>query len=158
MAVHLNRERVEEWIDEDIVEYVEEISDEGSLFNYLVQMSGLNFHIGQTTPDGPLSIASTVQFDPQTLELLIERDTERKDLLTQFENALTAAPGWYTFIGGDGNPGCNFQQMQSIRLEYRIYPDGASQHALMNGLIDMANAVVFLRDTVETLTVGLETS
>lgn len=143
-----DRETVRNWIDRDIVQQIEEVSDPGEEFNYLVQLSGMNFHVGKAAESGSLSIASTIEFDPETLALLMAEQDTRRTLLTHFENVLTTAPGWYTFVDADGGMGCTFREMRSIRLEYRIYPDGATQHELMTGLIDMANALVFLRDMI----------
>ncbi|NHN48070.1 hypothetical protein G9464_10725 [Halostella sp. JP-L12] len=151
MTQDIDKQTVRNWIDDDLVQRIEDVTDGDEAYNYLVQVSGMNFHIGRVRGTGPISVASTIEFDPETVALLMEREEKRRDLLTRFERVLTIAPGWYTFLDGAGNPGCNFTEMRSIRLEYRIYPDGASQHALMNGLIDMANALVFLRDVMTSL-------
>lgn len=86
----------------DIVWQVEKISEQSEVFNYFVQLSGMNVHIGKAAESLSFSIASTIEFDPETLTKLTQEQDKRRTLLTHFENVLTTALDWYMFIDVNG--------------------------------------------------------
>lgn len=157
MDTDIECRKVERWLDVDFIADVERLPDEESEFNQLVQLSGFGFHVIKTESGGPLSLVSTLEFNEDQLELLLGHERERFNLLTQFRRALTRSPGWYKYVDENGTVGCSFRNMRAIQLEYCIYPDGASQQTLLDGLLDMANALVLLRDGVDTAVASINT-
>ncbi len=63
---------------------------------------------------------------------------------------LAAAPGFYTFLDDEGDP-CDFPHVHSILLEYRLYPDGASQQALMASVMATASTMRSIQNTAAAL-------
>jgi len=58
-----------------------------------------------------------------------------------------ATPGFYTFLDEDG-VSCQLREAETVQVEYRTYPDGASQQALMDGIMAIATSMRYVRNVV----------
>lgn len=147
---------VREWLDVDRVEHVEEVPDRISEFNVRVVFSGMSIHVVKNRPFGPLSIGGQVEITPEvrpTFRDLPEFDQHQ--LEARIREQLTAGPVLYYFLdeSGDNVP---FEDLHLIRLERLIYPDGASQHALMSAIFAVAKQLFFLNESIDTLVENVE--
>lgn len=147
---------VREWIDDGRVERVEEVSDPVAAFNLRVVFSGLPIHVVKNRPYGPLSIGGQVQVASDgrpTFEDLPAID--RRHLEARVREQLTGGPVLYYFLDEAGG-NVPFEDANVIRLERLVYPDGASQHALMNAIFEVAKQLFYLDASIETLIENVE--
>lgn len=139
-------DEIRELLDPDVVEKVQSL-DDGNVFNLNIVVSGLNINIMQHQPEGPVVVISQITPGADTLANLIDRDADRKHLQNLVGSVFTNTPGVYNFLDMDGNP-CGFDEMHTLQIQYRIYQDALSEHTLMNGVMDIASALVFFRNSV----------
>ena len=148
--------QVREWIDDGRVERVETVSDPVAVFNLRVVFSGLPIHVVKNRPYGPLSVDGQVQVGSNgrpTFQDLPNFD--RRQLEARVREELTGGPVLYYFLDqqGDNVP---FEDAHVIRLERLLYPDGVSQHALMNAIFEVAKQLFFLDASIDTLVENVE--
>lgn len=148
--------QVREWIDDGRVERVEEVPDSVAMFNLRVIFSGLPIHVIKNRPFGPVSVGGQVQVTSDgrpTFEDLPAFD--RRQLEARVREQLTGGPVLYYFLDerGDNVP---FEDANVIRLERLLYPDGTSQHTLMNAIFEVAKQLFFLDASIETLVENVE--
>lgn len=100
----------------------------------------------------PIRITANREFDPGLLASLTEEDMghDRRRLKTEIEAVLTNTPGIFNYQNRTGE-NCKFEEARSIELEYRIYPDGLSQHELITGIVSIANALRYVDHREEQL-------
>ncbi|SIR15093.1 hypothetical protein SAMN05421858_1611 [Haladaptatus litoreus] len=150
MGEHISSEQVEEWLDEDVVQDVQRVSDDETEFNFQLRLARLPLHIIKEETWGPLRLVSKNAFDTDRTMELKQDDRSRQELLARIGPVLAATPGFYTFLDEEGIS-CDFAEAHSIQLEHRIYPDGASQQATMEGLMNLATAVRYLQNTIAVM-------
>ncbi|WP_227354260.1 hypothetical protein [Haladaptatus salinisoli] len=150
MGEHISSEQVEAWLDENVVQDVQRVSDDETEFNVQLRLAQLPLHIIKEETWGPLRLVSKNAFDTDRTMLLKEDDRDRQELLTRIGPVLAATPGFYTFLDEE-SVSCDFAEAHSIQLEHRIYPDGASQQAVMEGLMSLATAMRYLQNTVASM-------
>jgi hypothetical protein len=150
MATHLSREQTEAWLDEKVVQGIESQSDDGTEFNLQLQLSRLPLHVVKEETWGPLRVVGECTFDTDRVAALVEDSERRQELLLRLNPVLAAAPGFYTFLDDEGDP-CDFPHVHSILLEDRIYPDGASQQALMGSVMATASTMRSIQNTAAAL-------
>lgn len=138
--------QIREWLDQDVVERIQPQQD-GNVFNLNVVISELNITIVQPREDGPVVIISRMTPGPEALANLIDRKADRQHLQNLLGSVFTNTPGAYNFLDENGNA-CEFDELYTLEVHYRIYPDGLSQHSLMNALMDITSALVFFRNSV----------
>lgn len=137
--------QIRDWLDPDVVERVQSQSD-GNVFNLNVVISGLNVTVLKPREDGPVAIIARMTPGPEALASLIDRRSDRQHLQNLLGSVFTNSPGAYNFLDSDGNP-CGFDELHTLEIHYRIYPNELSQHSLMNGLLDITSALVFFRNS-----------
>jgi hypothetical protein len=147
MVDHISRKQVEAWLDEKVVQDVEQVSENESEFNVQFRLSRLPMHVIKEETWGPLRLVGKSGFDTDRTVAIIEDDDRRRELLAQIGPVLAATPGFYTFLDAEGTV-CEFANVRSIQFEHRLYPDGASQHALMRGLMALATAMRYVQNAV----------
>ncbi|WP_458204623.1 hypothetical protein [Haladaptatus sp. NG-SE-30] len=150
MGEHISSEQVEAWLDENVVQDVQHVSDDETEFNIQLQLARLPLHIIKEETWGPLRLVSKNAFDTNRTRMLVEDDQDRKELLSRIGPVLAATPGFYTFLDEESTA-CDFAEAQSIQLEHRIYPDGASQQAVMEGLMNLATAMRYLQNIIASM-------
>jgi hypothetical protein len=147
MGTHVSVEQVESWLDENVVRNVDRITEPETEFNIQFDLSRLPLHVIKEETWGPLRLVGKNAFDTDRTRAIIEDDDQRRELLAHIGPGLTATPGFYTFLDADGIV-CEFANVHQIQFEHRIYPDGASQHALMSGLINLAMSMRHVQNAV----------
>ncbi|WP_224450087.1 hypothetical protein [Haloprofundus salilacus] len=147
MTRHISSDQVRSWLDDQVVRDVQRVSSDESEFNFQVELSRLPLHVIKEETWGPIRLVGNNAFDTDDVRGLVENDEQREELLTRFGPVLAATPGFYTFLDEEG-VSCPLAEAHSIQLEHRIYPDGASQQALMSGLMAIATAMRYLQNTV----------
>jgi hypothetical protein len=144
----LSPETVRGWIDQDLVNRVEQYPDEMAEFNFTVEISNLLLHVIRRKPDGPILIGQEIEYDDEIRsQIRALSESSRNELVARIRETLTASPVVYGFHDKQGS-NVRFQEMQRIFVEYRIYPDTLSQHTLMNGLIDVWKVLRYVDDIV----------
>lgn len=74
-------------------------------------------------------------------------ESDRNELVARIRETLTAVPVVYGFHDEHG-ANVRFRDMHRIFLEYRIYDGNITQHALMNGLVDVWKVMRYVDDIV----------
>lgn len=138
--------QIRDWLDPDVVEQIQSV-DDGNRFNLNVKISGLNVNIMKPRENGPTIIISQITPGAATLANLVDRKTDREHLQTLLGSVLTNSPGVYNFLDSEG-ASCDFEDLRTIRIQYHIYPDELPQHSLMNGLMDITSALVFIQNSI----------
>lgn len=105
----------------------------------------------------PIRIEAERQLHPGLHSTLSDDDMAvyRRRLKTEIESVLANAPGVFNYHDFDGE-NCAFEDALSISLEYRIYPDGLSQHELINGVVGIANALRYVHQREEQMQEEIE--
>lgn len=146
MSRAVDAERIEAWIDEDLVESVERMPDEMAEFNFVVEMSNIRVHVVRRAPDGPVIVGQQIAYDDAIRSRIAGLpETDRNDLVARVRELLTDSSVIYGFHDEHG-ANVRFQDVERIFVERRIYPDALSQHALMDGLVDVWKVVRYLDD------------
>ncbi|WP_266077579.1 hypothetical protein [Haladaptatus caseinilyticus] len=146
----IGEEQVIAWLDGKVVNDVQRVTDDETEFNIELRLARLPLHVIKEETRGPIRLVSNTGFDTERTRNLMESDEDRNELLTRIGPVLAVTPGFYTFLDGEGTS-CEFTDAHSIQLEHRIYPDGASRQAMMEGLMSLATAMRYLQNTVTML-------
>ena len=134
------------WIDEELVDNVNQVPDEEAIFNLAIEMSNIIIHVVRRTPTGPLIVGQQIEYDDQIRSRIQELSrAEKSDLVTRIRETLTSVPGVYGFHDRKGN-NVKFEDMHRVFLEHRIYSNTIDQQVLMNSLIDVWKALRYLDD------------
>lgn len=150
MVDHISREQAEAWLDEKVVQGIEHETTDGAAFNLQIQLSRLPLHVIKEETWGPLRVVGECTFDTDRVAALVEDDEDRQELLARLNPILATAPGFYTFLDTEGDP-CEFPAVHSILLEHRLYPDGASQQAVMDSVMATAATMRSIQNTAAAL-------
>lgn len=150
MVGPISEEQVAAWLDGKVVNDVQHVTEEGTEFNIQLRLARLPIHIIKEETLGPIRLVSNTAFDTERTRRLLESEADRDELLTRIGPALAATPGFYTFLDAE-SASCELRDAQSIQLEHRIYPDGASRQSVMDGLMGLATAMRYLQNTVAML-------
>ncbi|GAA0198021.1 hypothetical protein ACFFQF_14840 [Haladaptatus pallidirubidus] len=146
----ISEEQVVAWLDGKVVQDVQHVTDDETEFNIKLRLARLPLHVIKEDARGPIRLVSNTAFDTERTRKVMENDEDRSELLARIGPVLAVTPGFYTFLDEDGTS-CEFADAYSIQLEHRIYPDGASRQATMEGLMNLATAMRYLQNTVAVL-------
>jgi len=142
------------WIDENKVREVELVDEDEDEFLFRIKLHHIPATIIVESDGSPLEIVTQVTYDPSVLANLMDRAQLWKQFRTEAMIVLTGLRGFYAFLNDDGDT-VSFEEMSQIRIQYFMYPDGASQHEFMNSMYDLARAHAYLlwrpENIVETL-------
>jgi hypothetical protein len=148
MTRDVGPERIRAWIDDDLVESVDRMSDEAAEFNYVVEMSNVLVHVLRREPGGPLLVGQRIEYGEEIRSRIREmEEADRNDLVARIRETLTAAPVVYGFHD-ERDDNVRFVDVHRVFIEHRIYPDELGQGALMRGLIEVWKALRYLDDIV----------
>ena len=150
MVERITAEQVRAWLDEQVVSDVQESSEGDAEYNLQIELSLLPLHIIKEEPTGPLRIVGRTAFDTERTATLVNDPEKRQDLLTRIGPVLASTPGFYTFLDEEGNR-CEFDNVYTIQLEHRIYPEGVSRQSLMNGVLAVATAMRYIQNMMAAL-------
>lgn len=147
MTTHVSADQVDWWLDGDAIQDVTSHSEEGTEFNLQVTLSRLPIHLIQEEKRGPIRVVGRSAFDTQRARQLIENEESRTALLDRMGPVLASTPGFYTFLDGEGDA-CELRNAATLQLEHRIYPDEASQQALMDSVMAIATGMRFVQNVL----------
>lgn len=151
MTDPIDRQTIRGWIDDDLVEDVEQIPDDVAEFNFAVEMSNILVHVLRREPDGPVLVGQEIEYDREIrsrIQALSPAD--RSALVARIRETFAAAPLVYGFYDESGN-NVRFNDVQRMFIECRVYPDALGQHALMTALVDVWKAMRYVDDIVGLL-------
>ena len=148
MPSEIGYDDVKEWLDESVLEEVEQRPTRDAQFRFLVRVSGYDLTVYKERREGPLWVGITMQFPAGSLSTLITRDADRRHLTSLFSSVLTNISGAYSPLDGDEEP-TTFEQMEALAINSLIYPDGAGQDRLMNQIMEVGTAAAFVNDMIE---------
>ena len=147
MVTHVSAKQVRWWLDDGAVQDVTSHSDEETEFNLQVTLSRLPIHLIKEHESGPIRVVGRSEFDTERSRRLLREDESRTELLRQVGPILVSVPGFYTFLDEEGHAS-EFRNAETLQMEHRIYPEEATQQALMDGLMDMATAMRYVQNVV----------
>lgn len=150
MTEDIGYDQVRDWLDEDIplIDTIERVTDRNVDYKFLVHQAGLSVNVIKAQKQGPIMLAGRVQVHENSLDHI--RDSRWLQFVGEINSILTTAPGMHSFVDGHGNHAPS-DRFQAVEIRYWIYPDGASQHVLMNGITDIFAALSYIRDTVNRI-------
>jgi hypothetical protein len=152
----LTPEVVEDWLDNHhFDDYEREVREDG-YFEFRIQTDDSEEMVVQLFQQG-LRIYGEYELPADRILMIMERPADRRRLKTEIEAVLTNAPGAFDYFDDDGNS-CNFEEMRGVRFEYRLYPDGLSQHELNNGLLSIDQALHYVEKRVDQMADNLQES
>ena len=150
MTRHVSETQVRHWLDESAIRSVTAHSDEETAFNLQVELSQLPVHVIKEGEFGPVRIVGRSGFDTERTKELLRDDQRRSELLQYIGPMLAATPGFYTFLDSDGTA-CQLRRAETVQVEYRVYPDEASQQTLMDGIMSIATSMRYVRNVVAAI-------
>lgn len=150
MTRHLSAEQLEHWLDDAVVQEITRHAEEDAEFNYQVTLSRLPIHLIKEETWGPVRVVGRNEFDTDRSKALLRDESLRGELLEYVGPMLAATPGFYTFLDDEGTA-CRFRDAETLQVEYRIYPDEASQQALMDGVMAIATSMRYVQNVVSAI-------
>jgi hypothetical protein len=147
MATHVSLEQVRWWLDDGAVQDVTSHSEEETEFNLQVTISRLPIHLIKEEKGGPIRVVGRSEFDTERARRLLREEESRSELLRQIGPILVSVPGFYTFLDGEGRA-AEFRNAETLQMEHRIYPEQATQQALMDGLMNIATGMRYVQNAV----------
>lgn len=147
MSADLDSNTIEEWLDPNVVSDYQCVESSGGMFNISVVLSGLNLHVARDKQGEPLRVIGKLDFDSETLALLLDRNRTRRELQTQLTAVIAGTSAVHTCLNDDGEF-CPFEEMRSIQFEHRIYNPEIDQHTVMTSLLEIAKLLNYLSDVV----------
>lgn len=148
-------EQVRDLIDKREVSVIDsDEEDDGNYWSFRIMTADdVSLKVYSKFPGGPIVITSKIRMRPGLIHLFSTGEEEERiyanEQKRQFQNLLisilTNASGRFLFLDYNDET-CGFDEMEKIQLKHRIYRDGLSQHALMNGIIDQTSALEFISE------------
>lgn len=155
MSKHVSEQQVRDWLDDTAIRDVTRHADEDTEFNFQIELSRLPVHVIKEEAFGPIRIVGRSGFDTDRARNLLRDDRRRAELLEYVGPMLASTPGFYTFLDAEGTA-CQLRDAETVQVEYRIYPDGASQQRLMDGVMSIATSMRYVQNVVAAVAAGEE--
>jgi len=156
---HISKEKINEWLDDEILLDIEEIEPpDDELFMIKVVTNNWEIGISKTRDDGPIIISSFLGPPPEVKGHLIDSDFERRNLQMRLELLLTNMPGFFYYVDEKGEPTDKILNMDQIILQKRIYPDGACQNSLMNAILDISARKRYIKNIIDLYMENIDTN
>lgn len=144
----ITKSQIHSWIDQELVETIDEIPDQHAEFNFIIEMSNIRIHVLRRQSTGPILIGQEIEYSEEISRSIQELSpTAQNKLVARIRETLAISPVVYGFQDHAGN-NVRFQHMSRIFLEARIYPDALTQHRLMRDLVAVWKALRYLDDIV----------
>lgn len=144
------------WIDDSLVETVEQVPDSNADYNFQVELSGMPIHVASPLDSDGLLIAGQAIPAGEVKETFTELSQQDLDRLqARLEETLNNSRGIYRYQT-EGGQDCEFKDLHHVRIEHRIYPDGATQHELMTSILDVIKSLNFIQNSIATLTKNVQ--
>ena len=116
-------------------------------FNLQVTLSRLPIHLIKEVKRGPIRVVGRSAFDTERARRLVGNEESRTELLDQIGPVLATTPGFYTFLDGEGEA-CELRNAETLQMEHRIYPDEATQQALMDSVMAIATGMRYVQNVL----------
>lgn len=153
MSRHVSEQQVRDWLDETAIRDVTQHDDEETAFNFQIELSQIPVHVIKEEPFGPIRIVGRSGFDTERTKALLRDDQRRGELLKYIGPMLASTPGFYTFLDPEG-AACQLRNAETVQVEYRVYPDGASQQRLMDGIMSIATSMRYIQNVVAAVSIA----
>lgn len=150
MTRHVSETQIRHWLDDAVVRSVTGHDEEETAFNLQIELSRLPLHVIKDEPWGPVRIVGRSGFDSDRTRSLLRNAERRSEFLQLAGSTLATTPGFYTFLDADGES-CQLRRAETIQVEYRLYPDEASQQALMEALMAIASSMRYVQNVVAAI-------
>ena len=150
MTGEIDVSEVERWLNdlpEIVVQTVERRANGEAEFHFVAHAERPKANVIKRERDGPLLVAANVTFGAGVLEA-IRHQQER--FFGEVESVLTNAPGIYSFTDGTGSSVPN-DRFTTVAIRYWVYPDGATKHAVVNGVLDVLGTASYVKDTASRI-------
>ena len=158
LAPYSTAVQIDTWLktSDYVANYGRDISLDGT-YHFDIELEGSDTEatVHMVRRGGPIRFVATEEITPDKLSHIIERDADRRHLQSQIEVVLANIRGSYSYLDDDENR-CSLKEMRSIGMEYRIYPDGLTQHEFMNALLDIDRAITYVNQRVDKMAEGLD--
>jgi hypothetical protein len=146
MAEQISETTIREWLDDELVSSVQQMTDSAAEFNLLLEISNLNIHLIRRQSDGPILLGQEISYDNEIKNRIQELSIpDRDELVARIRETLTAVPIVYGFTDSKG-VNVQFQDLDHIFIESRIYPDELTQGQVMQRLISVWKTMRYLDD------------
>lgn len=147
MTAKIRSTRIEDWLDEDILETIEEVPDPNVDFNFYVRYMSQPAHVVHPHNEDKIVVNTNYDFSVEFLSNFIDRpDHEKDEFLARLQSILTNSAASYFFLTDDDEPCGYLGEWQKLRLREMIYPDGMNQDRLMNSIFDISETRIFVAD------------
>jgi|GEM_PF-2231470 len=156
MPLDIAPAQIRAWLDDRQFEAIEQVPDEIALCNFRVVYSGMPIHVIKNVAGGPLVVGGQVALGEEvkpTVRALSAFD--RRQLKARIREQLTGGPTLYYFLDEHGT-NVPFEEFDVVRIERLIYPDGASQDALMSAIFEVAKQLFYLHESIDTMVENVE--
>lgn len=119
---------------------------------YLSESKNPKMEVNYDITRSPVRVMADYEFDIEGLANLVGRADEdpapqpydeMNTIKQLIETVLASTPGIHNYVDEDGEY-CDFEEARRLKIEYRIYPDGLSQHELMNGIINIVSTLAYV--------------
>lgn len=146
MAEQISETTIREWLDDELVSSVQQMTDSAAEFNLLLEISNLNIHLIRRQSDGPILLGQEISYDNEIKTRIQELSIpDRDELVARIRETLTAVPIVYGFTDSKG-VNVQFQDLDHIFIESRIYSDELTQGQVMQRLISVWKVMRYLDD------------
>jgi hypothetical protein len=146
MVDQISETTIRGWLDDELISSVQQMTDSAAEFNLLLEISNLNIHLIRRQSDGPILLGQEISYDNEIKNRIQELSiADRDELVARIRETLTAVPIVYGFTNSEG-VNVQFQDMDHIFIESRIYPDELTQGRVMQRLISVWKAMRYLDD------------
>ncbi|WP_255170150.1 hypothetical protein [Natrononativus amylolyticus] len=149
MTTHVSIDQVRWWLDENAIQDISSHADDATEFNLEVTLSRLPIHLIKEEKRGPIRVVGRTAFDTERAKRLVRDEESRTELLAQMGPVLAATPGFYTFLDEEDRA-CALRDAETVQMEHRIYPNEASQQAVMDSVMGVATGMRYLQNLLDT--------
>jgi hypothetical protein len=130
-------------LPDGLVASVGQASEPDAAFAFVVRADPVDVTVAAPDAEGPLVIRSTLTFSAE-VRAAIQRDPDR--FLTEARPVLASTPGIHRLTDGEGSD-VDAESLSAVRLRHYVYPDAASKHEVLTGVLDLMSATRHLQRT-----------
>ncbi|PSQ22867.1 hypothetical protein BRD01_08285 [Halobacteriales archaeon QS_8_65_32] len=148
---------IQDWLDTEAIYDYTKITDVESEYNFQVDIDGnYTMHVIKGNKGGPLILKAGMEFPSDAIANILDGQHDERQLGTLFASVLTNTSGQYHYLNDDYDVAVELRDIRYIEFDKYIFPDGASQHELINSLHEMTDSLVFINDIVKYYNQNLE--
>ena len=153
----IDADEVREWLNNSSIYNYEDTSHENPGFGFSVSVDGVHMlQVLESTEGDYMFLRGGMEFESDILTNILDREHDERQLGTLFASVLTNAGGRYRYLDDEGNGTIDLREVRTVEFDKPIFPDGASQHELINSLYEMNRSLKFINIMVECYKKNLE--